>query len=82
MATPETIQCQCPSCGYRWKVVAPANLSLFKTCPNPNVLPPFVRGQTVNGKPGRICRAPLKYFVFTLDPKTGAWAKPPAHLLV
>jgi hypothetical protein len=71
---PETIRCRCPFCGYRWEALKPANLALFKRCPNPNLLPGDTSGQRKAG--GRLCRGDLSHVVFTLD-ANGSWGAPP-----
>lgn len=70
---PQTIRCRCPFCLYRFEALSPANLSLFKRCPNPNLLPGDTSAQRKAG--GRRCGADLTHHVFTLD-AAGAWAKP------
>lgn len=65
-----TIPCRCPFCGYCWEALLPANLSLFKTCPNPNLLPGDTPSQVREG--GRLCRGSLVDVVFTLDER-GVW---------
>lgn len=68
-----TITCRCPFCGYRWEALAPANLALFKRCPNPNRLLGDTPAQVRAG--GRLCNGDLARVVFTLDTH-GAWAVP------
>lgn len=67
------IKCKCPFCSYRFEALAPADLSKFRTCPNPNRLPGDTPAQVAAG--GRLCRGDLTRVVFTLTP-SGAWGKP------